>query len=67
MSTPTPLPDWALWQSQRCGQFVFTSEQMTAYGRAEYLRGLEDSIDVVAFNGGSVQIEAHIRALKDQE
>lgn len=43
----------------------YTKEEMEAYGRAEYARAIDDAIEVVAFHGGTVHMEAHIRALKD--
>lgn len=30
-----------------------------------YNRGLDDAIEIVCFHGGTVHLEAHIRALKE--
>jgi len=42
---------------------LFTTEQLQAYGAAEFARAVELAIDLVQFHGGTVHLEAHIRAL----
>jgi hypothetical protein len=63
-------------QHPRCGKCSYlgfgfpdnyTKEDMEAYGRAEYIRAVDDAIEMVCFHGGTVHLEAHIRALKDSE
>jgi len=43
----------------------YTKEDMEAYGLAEYERAISDTIELMAFHGGTVQLEAHIRQLKE--
>jgi hypothetical protein len=42
----------------------YIKEDLEAYGKAEYARAIDDAIELVAFHGGTVHLEAHIRQLK---
>ena len=65
--TPLPKPDLEdhpheLWGQNVCANF-FSSEKMRAYGKAcaEEMRAA--CIEIVTLHGGSVEIEASIRAM----
>lgn len=69
MKTPMPEPSHYVYTTEddaAKGEGCYTESQLRAVMVAAYNEAIDEAIDMIAFNGGTVQLEAHVRQLKEQ-